>query len=463
MGIIAGFIVPHPPLIVPSVGKGEERVIQSTIDAYKEVAQRIALLEPETIVLTSPHATLYADYFHISPGKGARGDLQNFGVKGGEIEVSYDTALVDKIGQLAQGMGIPAGIRGERDPLLDHAAYVPLHFINQAYRAYRLVRIGLSGLPPLTHYRFGQCIAEAADLLNRRVVFVASGDLSHKLSGTGPYGFAPEGPEFDKRVMQAASAADFLTFLEFDEDFCEKAAECGLRSFQIMAGALDGKSVRAETLSYEGPFGVGYGVVAYEVTGADVTRHFGADYENRRKAEVATHRVHEDPYVFLARQSLEHYLREGNFLDVPPDVLDELRSRRGGVFVSLKKEGRLRGCIGTLEATQTDLAQEIIHNAVSAGTEDPRFTPVTPDELDDLVYDVDVLGPMEAISSPAELDAKRYGVVVTSTNGYKRGLLLPDLDGVDTVEEQIAIAKHKAGIFDNEDYSLMRFEVIRHV
>ncbi len=463
MGVIAGFIVPHPPLIVPSVGKGEEHAIQSTIDAYREVTRRIAALEPDTIVVTSPHATLYTDYFHISPGRGTRGDLQNFGVKGNEIEVFYDTALVDKIAQLAQGMDIPAGVRGERDPLLDHATYVPLHFINQMYRTYRLVRVGLSGLSPLMHYRLGQCIAEAADLLNRRVVFIASGDLSHKLKESGPYGFAPEGPEFDTRFMEAAGRADFLTFLEFDEDFSDKAAECGLRSFQIMAGALDGKSLNAEVLSYEGPFGVGYGVASYEVTGADVTRHFGADYEKRRKREVEAHRVQEDPYVRLARLSLEHYVHEGDYLDVPPDVLPELLTRRAGAFVSLKKEDRLRGCIGTLAPTRESLAQEIIHNAVAAGTEDPRFSPVMPDELDSLVYDVDVLGAMEPINSPAELDVKRYGVVVTSANGYKRGLLLPDLEGVDTVEQQIAIARNKAGIFDNEECSLMRFEVIRHL
>ena len=135
-------------------------------------------------------------------------------------------------------------------------------------------------------------------------------------------------------------------------------------------------------------------------------------------------------------------------------------TRRAGVFVSIKEEGRLRGCIGTIQAVQESVAQEIIDNAVSASTRDPRFQPIEEDELDKLTISVDVLGDMEKISSPEELDVKRYGVVVTK--GYKRGLLLPNLDGVDTVEEQLAIAKRKAGIKEQEEVSLERFEVVRH-
>ena len=136
-------------------------------------------------------------------------------------------------------------------------------------------------------------------------------------------------------------------------------------------------------------------------------------------------------------------------------------SNRAGVFVSLKEEGRLRGCIGTITPVRTSIAEEIIENAISASTKDPRFQAVEPEELDRLIYSVDVLGETEEISSEAELDVKRYGVVVS--RGYKRGLLLPNLDGVDTVDEQVAIAKRKAGIpEDAEDIRLERFEVVRH-
>jgi len=468
MSIVAAFVVPHPPLIVPAVGKGEERAIQPTIDAYEEVGRRIAEIAPQTIVITSPHATLYADYFHISPGKAAHGDLSNFRAKGGRIDVAYDTALVDAITHEAVEAGVPAGTLGERDARLDHATYIPLYFIEQAHtEGYQVVRIGLSGLSPLVHYRLGQCIARAVDKLDRRVVFVASGDLSHKLKVDGPYGFAPEGPEFDQRFMDAAGKADFLDFLDFDENFCEKAAECGLRSFQIMAGALDGRAVDTEVLNHEDITGVGYGVVCYDVIGDDDGRHFGDEYVKARQREAQKRRDDEDDYVRLARQSLETYIREGRRMKLPDELPaklpDELLERQAGAFVSLKKEGRLRGCIGTIAPTQATLAAEIVKNAVSAGTEDPRFDPVTAGELDDLVYDVDVLGPMEDIASPDELDVRRYGVVVTSKGGFKRGLLLPDLEGVDSVEDQIDIARRKGGIRENEPYTLQRFEVVRHL
>jgi AmmeMemoRadiSam system protein A len=145
---------------------------------------------------------------------------------------------------------------------------------------------------------------------------------------------------------------------------------------------------------------------------------------------------------------------------VPTDLPDEMTDRQAGAFVSIHKHGALRGCIGTIMATTDSVAKEIINNAISASTKDPRFDPITKDELKWLDINVDILGDPEDIDSPDELDVKRYGVIVTS--GYKRGLLLPDLDGVDSVEQQIDIARRKGGIGEHEKYKLQRFEVIRH-
>ena len=142
--------------------------------------------------------------------------------------------------------------------------------------------------------------------------------------------------------------------------------------------------------------------------------------------------------------------------DLPPEMLHQ----QAGAFVSIHEHGRLRGCIGTIAPVTESLAQEIIDNAVSAATRDPRFNPITPDELEWLEISVDVLGEPEEISSRDELDVKRYGVIVTS--GSRRGLLLPDLDGVDTVDQQVDIAMRKGGISPRDMYRLERFEVIRH-
>ena len=461
MSIEAAFIVPHPPLIVPAVGRGEERKIQDTVDSYHEVARRIARIAPDTIVLTSPHATLYRDYFHVSPGTQATGDLYRFHAYDEKMTVPYDQEFSEALSRLAMRRGFPAGTEGEREPELDHGTYIPLHFVNEVYTDYRLVRIGLSGLSPLEHYELGILIAQVTEQLGRKVVFIASGDLSHVLKDDGPYGFEPEGPRFDAEVTAAMDAGDFMRFLTFDEAFCDNAAECGLRSFQIMAGALDGKAVTHELLSYEGPFGVGYGVAAFEVQGEDATRHFGQKLTASLRNESSNLKDREDPYVQLARLAVETYIRTRERAVVPAELPAELMERRAGVFVSIKKHHRLRGCIGTIQPARANIAEEIIDNAISACSRDPRFMVVQPHELPDLVYSVDVLGEPEPVGTLDELDVHRYGVIVSGSGG-RGGLVLPGLEGVDTVEEQVDIARRKADISEGELIELERFEVVRH-
>jgi AmmeMemoRadiSam system protein A len=167
-----------------------------------------------------------------------------------------------------------------------------------------------------------------------------------------------------------------------------------------------------------------------------------------------------DIYVDLAGKSLETYLRTGEKMAAPDGLPDELAVRRAGVFVSLKKRGGLRGCIGTIEPVRSNIAEEIIENAVSAGTRDPRFPPVTAEELAELDVSVDVLEEPEPIDSTGRLDVLRYGVIVSS--GRRHGLLLPNLEGVDTPEHQVAIALQKAGIRPGEPYEMARFRVVRH-
>lgn len=161
-------------------------------------------------------------------------------------------------------------------------------------------------------------------------------------------------------------------------------------------------------------------------------------------------------YCALARASLETYLNQGSKLPANEPV-----GFRAGCFVSLHTcDGELRGCIGTIDPVKEDLTIEIIDNAISSGTRDPRFPPVSPNELGNLKVEVSILKPPEPISDLSELDPKRYGVVVEQ--GYKRGVLLPDLEGVDTVEQQLAITKRKASIFNNESLKIWRFEVEKH-
>ena len=182
-----------------------------------------------------------------------------------------------------------------------------------------------------------------------------------------------------------------------------------------------------------------------------------------------------NPYVEFAKAAIRAFVERGATIGVKPDgALYEgggiaagagfdftpLLMERAGAFVSIKKTGALRGCIGTISPVRDNLAAEIAENAISACSRDPRFEPVTPDELDELTVSVDVLSEAEPVDSKTELDVKRYGVIVQK--GFRRGLLLPNLEGVDTVETQLRIALSKAGINPSERYTIERFEVVRH-
>jgi len=460
MPISAACIVPHPPLIVPEVGKGQEKIVKKTIESYHAVARQIGDIQPETIILISPHSVMYADYVHISPGNGAQGSLKQFGAPA-VCKVSYDAPMADELCRICDAADFPAGTLGEKDASLDHGTLIPLYFVNQYYTDYRLVRCSISGLSRQEHYHFGMILGEAVEALGRNTVVIASGDLSHKLTADGPYGFAAEGPELDKTLISIMQSGNFGEFFELDSTLCERGAECGLASFIIMAGALNQKTVDTRFLSYEGPFGVGYAVCGYRVTGDDPSRDFLKRDIAKNNWCIQSLRDIEDAFVRLARNALESYIATGKLPPLPEDLPDELQKERAGVFVSIKKNGQLRGCIGTTEPTQPSIAGEIMHNAISSGTRDPRFPPVRKDELSSLVYSVDVISPAQPVSDKSMLDVLRYGVIVTS--GRKRGLLLPNLEGVDTVDEQIHIACQKAGIGRNENYTLERFEVVRHI
>lgn len=454
MGISIACAVPHPPVIIPAVGGGREAEVARTAASLEEVASRIARSAPDAVIVISPHAPAYRDGFFLSLGPRAEGSMAAFGQPREALTVTIDQGLARAIAQQARRLGIPIAPAEADDGALDHGSYVPLHFLSKRidFVSVPVVRLGLSGLSAGEHRLLGRAIARAAEECGRRVALVASGDWSHRLKEDGPYGFAPEGPRFDGALADIFDRGALEELFMLDGALCEGAGECGLRSFQIMAGALEGAAYEGGLLSYEGPFGVGYGVALFEVLEGP------ADTSQEVRAEEEAHGS--DPLVALAREAVEAYVRDGAVLQVPDALPADYRKRRAGVFVSLHERGQLRGCIGTIEPQRESIAEEVVANGISAASADPRFPAVTADELDFISYSVDVLAPPEPVDSLMQLDPKRYGVIVR--RGHRRGLLLPDLEGVDTVMDQLAIAKRKAGIAPDEDAAVERFEVIRH-
>ncbi len=263
MALLQTFIVPHPPIIIPAIGNGEEEKIQDTINAFEEISKTIAKLKPDTIILSTPHASHFSDTFLITGENQGFGDFANFGAEQIFNKVDYDENIIKDILKQAEKDKVAVEVGDSNFDTLDHGTMVPLYFINKEYRNYKLVRIALSGLTSEEHFRFGQTIRKVIDESDKKIVYIASGDLSHVLKEDGPYGFNKEGPIFDKFVTNALSKGNFNELLKIDERFSSQAAECGLRSFIIMAGVLDGNKVKAKLLSYEGPFGVGYAVASF--------------------------------------------------------------------------------------------------------------------------------------------------------------------------------------------------------
>ena len=423
-----------------------------------------AEMRPDTVVIISPHATAYDDFFHISPGAGAEGNFAAFGHPEISIGIEYDEEFVRVLSSTASEKNIPAGTLGEKNPALDHGTMIPLFFLSEYLgdAPTKFVRIGIAGLPAHTHALLGQAIAATAERLGRRTICIASGDLSHRLMEGGANGFAPEGAEFDELCTAFMKTGDFLSLLQIPGSFAEAAGHCGLNGLWVLAGALDRAATDAKLHSYEAPFGVGYAVASFTVTGRDAGTDYAARLVRAEDAAIAELRAAEDDYVRLARMSIEHFVRTHSFASLPSDLPQELIEKRAGAFVSIKKYGKLRGCIGTFLPAQKTLAEEIFYNAVSAAAHDGRFEPIEEHELNRLVYSVDVLSMPEPIESAAQLNPKIYGVIVKSLTDNRRGLLLPDLAGIDTAEDQIAIAREKARIQPKEAIALARFTVERH-
>ncbi|MEW6447937.1 MAG: AmmeMemoRadiSam system protein A [Bacillota bacterium] len=453
--VVIGGIVPHPPIMVPEVGGREAERVRRTVEALVELGRRICGSGAETMVMISPHGPVMWDAVGVVTQTHLHGNLGRFGAPGVVFGLDTDTVLANVLREELTAGGIPeTEISGRYDYRLDHGVTAPLYWLEKGGVNLPVVICGMAIIPLRRLYGFGLAVQRAAAATGRKVAVIASGDLSHRLLPEAPNGYDPMGAVFDRKVQEIVAAADPLALVRLDPVLIERAGECGLRPMVMLFGAFDGYKVEAEVLSYEGPFGVGYMVASLLPGDKEHNRLFAVKMAEDAKAQDKAKGF----LVRVAEQAIEAYINRGERIrvrDVPPEF-----ARRAGVFVCLKKDGLLRGCIGTVEPVQENIVAEVVENAISAATRDSRFDPVSPAEIADLTISVDVLGEPETVGGLEDLDPKRYGVIVS--RGSRRGLLLPDLEGVDTPEQQVSIARRKAGIDPDEPVKLERFQVVRY-
>jgi AmmeMemoRadiSam system protein A len=465
MSLVSCFATPHPPAMVPAVARERLTDVQKTVDAMRRLAAEVRAMAPDVILLMSPHAPLAADRMGVSLASWYEGSFAVFGAPEVHLRLSGAPDLAQALIEESEARGVPArGLQEGRGAELDHGALAPLALLLEDLAPQpALIVLGFSYLAADAHVEFGRAVASVLNADPRRALYIASGDLSHRLIPGAPAGFSPVGKEFDGAVVRAFEADDLASLRSLPSDLVQSAGECGLRSLITLSGVIEGLPHETRLLSYEGPFGVGYMVGAVDLLEpSGEARKVSADAEESPRADVSE----EDPFVALARRAVEAVVIEGR--QISPDgvetgPVDAESPGPAGVFVSLHMpDGSLRGCIGTFAPSRPTVAAEVVSSAVGAATRDPRFFPVRPDELAGMHVSVDVLQAPEDVEGLDELDPRSYGVIVSTDDG-RQGLLLPDLEGVDTAERQLEIACQKGRIDPLRDrYRIQRFRVTRH-
>lgn len=400
----------HAPIVIPEVAGGDAPLCTATTTAMREVARRAVASRPDRLVLISPHSPRRRHGWGAWAGR-HRGDLRQFRAPQLQIELPDSPEVAAAITAEPVG-GTP----------LDHGAMVPLHFLWQA---------GWRGPTAILALPWdgegGEAVGRALAALPGRTAVIASGDMSHRLKPGAPSGYHPRAAEFDRNFVAGLRA------MRWDEALAaeprELAAEDVVASTRVALAATDGPR-NAAVLSYEGPWGVGYTEAIFYEEEPVVSQNLSLPR--------------------LARQAIEAHLAGRPF--VPPLG----GPGPAGVFVTLHRDGELRGCIGHIEPVYRRLYEEIASVAPLSATEDPRFPPVSAAELGRFDIEVSVLEPPEP-ATEEQLDPRTWGVVLSS--GRRRGILLPDLDGVDTVAQQLSITRRKAGIRPDEPVRIERFRV----
>lgn len=255
MSIVFSAIVPHPPILIPAIGKENINQLKATVDAYAKLEQDLYGSQAETIIIISPHGRLQAEAFTINLNPEFRGNFEEFGDLSTKFSLSGNIALAHKI---KEKLETKAPLQLTSEPELDHGASIPLYLLTRHLPKIKIIPLYYSGLDLTAHYNFGQTIKSKLLNASERLALVASGDLSHRLSKNAPAGYSPKGKKFDKKLIDGLLKKQTEEIIKFKPELIADAGECGLKSIMILLGVLEGMKYEPQLLSYESPFGVGY-------------------------------------------------------------------------------------------------------------------------------------------------------------------------------------------------------------
>ncbi|MDD5341195.1 MAG: AmmeMemoRadiSam system protein B [Patescibacteria group bacterium] len=253
--LVFSAICPHPPILIPTIGKDNLEKIKKTQDAMKKLEEDLYASKPELIVIISPHGAMIPDAFSINLNSSYKANFEEFGDFQTKLEFKSSPLLAMKIKERVEG-ALPLVLSSIDN--LDHGAAVPLFYLTKHLKDIEILPITYSFLDYQKHFEFGQLMKKEIAKSEKRIAVIASGDMSHALTQDSPARYSPKGAEFDKKFIQFLQKKDVKGIMKMDSKLIDKAAECGLRSFMILFGILDEYKYEPEIYSYEGPFGVGY-------------------------------------------------------------------------------------------------------------------------------------------------------------------------------------------------------------
>src|ERR1700730_11436804 len=402
-GFLAGALVAHPPILLTEVGGAQSERVRATADGMRRLDGILSAVDAALAVVISPHSPSSMTSLPVRRAARAGGDLSRLRAPQIRVEAQIDVALAAAL--VVDGQRAGFSLIWAEESELDHGVVVPLHSLARTMANKRCNFLSVSGWPLDRFVEFGAWLQRR--LQDRSAILIASGDLSHRLTPDAPYGFRPEGPTFDRLVIDALRARTWEQIEALDPDLVEEAGECGLRPLAILLGAGRAAHLNSQVLSYEGPFGVGYPVVA--LTASD-TQEVVLDIQA------------------LGRHAIDTYLRTRQLIQPPEAIPVELQTP-SAVFVTLRKHGELRGCVGSVRPTEANPAHELIRYAVASPVRDPRFDPVRLDEVNALTIKVQLLDPPEPVTDIGGLDPHIYGGIVRHRD--RPGPRLPEIRRVD--------------------------------